>query len=154
MNKAKKVLNNNKGMATLEGVILLIVFIVIASYSIGFFGVIHTGIKNSIAARNLAFETFRNRANVTYWRDNTTNLSHYKNAGSRSHGIISETAQGSTGSDSQFYATARQIAYVRNPDFKRSSLSEGLPQQLERQEANPVFIKTKYGICLNVNCGE
>ncbi len=129
---------------------------VISSYSIGFFGIIHSAIKNSIAARGLAFETFRNRANVTYWRDNRSDLiAHYKSKGYRNHLINSETAEGAAGAESVNYATARQIAYVRNPEFQRSNISgEGLPSGLETQEANSVFIKVKYGMCLNAACGD
>ncbi len=153
--KMSQHLKNKKGMATIESVVLLIVFVMIASYGIGFFGVIHTAIKNSIAARGLAFETFRNRANVSYWRDNLPDVRQYKTKGYRNHGIVSETSQGAVGSNSPYYATARQIAYVRNPDFQRSNIStQGLPSGLETQEANSVFIKTKYGICLNTACGE
>jgi hypothetical protein len=61
-------MGNQKGIAMFEAVVLMIVFAVIVTYSIGFFGAIHTGIKNSIASRNLAFETFRNRSNLSYRR--------------------------------------------------------------------------------------
>lgn len=147
-------IKNQKGLATIESVVLLVVFLVLSTYSIGFFGVIHTSIKNSIGARSLAFETFRNRANLTYWRDNRPEARKFTR-GYRNHGIISEAAEGETGSTSPYFATARQIAFVRNPDFQRSNITnEGLPRGLETQQANSVFIKTKYGICLNAGCGE
>lgn len=147
-------------MATLESVVLLIVFVVMTSYSIGFFGVIHTAIIGSIASRSLAFETFRNRANVSYWRDNKPSASdfqHYKTKGQRNHGVISDAVEGQAGADSTYFATSRDIAYVRNPDTRilESDAQKGLPlNALETQEAAPVLIKTKYGICLNSACGD
>jgi hypothetical protein len=158
--KVKKTvgLKNQKGMATLESVVLLVLFLVITSYTIGFFGIIHTGIKNSIGARSLAFETFRNRANVSYWRDNINprldarGTNHYKKHGYRTHGIISETSTEVTGGESPYYATARQVAYVRNPDFRRDNVTGDKISGHETQEANAVYIKVKYGICLNATC--
>lgn len=141
---------NQKGMATLESVVLLIIFAVIVAYGVGFFGVIHTGIKNSIAARTLAFEIFRNRSNLSYRRDNTGETDHYKSKGYRYHMIVQEkTPTGRT------WATDRKIAFVRTEtDARSSNITATLPADIELSEADPVHIKTRYGICLNATCGD
>ena len=147
-------IQNSKGLATIEGITLLIVFVIMVSYSLGFFGVIHSGIKNSIAARNLAFETFRNRANLDYWRDNRPEGLHFKSKGQRNHGINTELAEGATGEDTSYLATSRDIAFIRNPDYQRRVSQGSAPRQgKETDEASPVFVKIKYGICLNSGCG-
>lgn len=153
-----KQLKCNKGLATVEGVVLLIVFVIVMTYALGFFGIVHSGIKNSIAARSLTFETFRNRSNLTYRRDFLAGPPYdsYRERGHRTHAIISEkTPSASAGSDVLFMATARQIAFVRNPDNSRSNIEDNnVSPQRETKEASPVFVKTKYGICLNARCGE
>ncbi len=68
-------------MATIEMLPMMFIFIFLFSYTLGAFGIIHTGIKNSISARAYAFETFRNRSNLVYFRDipvATADLRHYR----------------------------------------------------------------------------
>ena len=65
-------LSNQKGMAVFEIVPLLVLFVLLLNFVFGFFGIIHSGILNSIAARNYAFETFRNRTSLNYIRDEST----------------------------------------------------------------------------------
>lgn len=142
--------SSQKGMATLESVVLLIIFAVIVSYGVGFFGIVHTGIKNSIAARALAFETFRNRPNLSYRRDNTGETDHYKARGYRYHLIVQENTP-----PRRTWATDRKIAFVRSEvDGRSGSIEATLPPTLETSEADPVYIKTKYGICINARCGD
>ena len=52
-------LKNDHGMAVLEMIPIMIIVVLLLSFSFGFFGLIHTGILNSIGARNYAFETFK-----------------------------------------------------------------------------------------------
>ena len=83
-----KALRNQKGTAMVEVVPLLVIFVLLINFSLGFFGVIHAGILNSIAARNYAFETFRNRAVLNYLRDiaDSDDVT-YRREGFRFHGI-------------------------------------------------------------------
>jgi hypothetical protein len=157
-------MGNQKGIAMFEAVVLMIVFAVIVTYSIGFFGAIHTGIKNSIASRNLAFETFRNRSNLSYRRDVVSGAAsagpqdHYKNVGFRYHQTTQEFTPSSGGGRSAttpMWATDRKIAFVRAQEDNRSGqINSNIPPQIETQEADPIYIKTLYGICLNEKCGD
>jgi len=86
---------NQKGMSTLEMVPILTVFLLLVNFGMGFFGVIHSGIMNSIAARNYAFETFRSRTNLNYLRDEITSdvNPYYSQVGFRFHSIVGEDAK-------------------------------------------------------------
>jgi hypothetical protein len=164
-------LQNEKGMATIETVPLLLVFVILLAYSFGSFGVIHTGILNSIAARTYAFETFRNRANVTYFRDSGGDNSsvvarrHFRRIGNRIHGIQQETRPGDPApSDASFKSTERplRVGFGGIPvDASRNTASihneqvfSGVLEQRQTQVGvSPVWVMTQYGICINAQCG-
>jgi hypothetical protein len=157
-------ITSQNGMATLEVLPLLFVFIFLFSYTMGAFGIIHTSIKYSIAARTYAFETFRNRTNLVYFRDKLSSgtTSQYKQTGSRFHGIMGEGNR-----DSQLVATSRAIqmgmtakvgASENDPTIHSNTvptadeLSRGRRNQ--KVEVSPVWIMVVYGICLDVKCGD
>ena len=156
--KAKRPLQNERGSATLEAVALFFIFIVMMAYTVGSFGIVHTGILNSIAARNYAFETFRNRTNLQYFRDTVTDSpEHYLGSGLRVHGIGDE--QGGA----LWYVTTRHMASAFNADASgeqimgtntaaHTALSQPAQGNFEDRTINPVWIKTVYGICLNSTC--
>ena len=157
-----KVINNQRGLATIEAVILTIVFIVLTSFGLGFFGVIHTGIVNSISARQYAFNTFNNRSNLTYHRNElgTDPLQNpkYTPFGFRLHTITDE-------SDSALYITpARNISVTQSINQKLAKDKPGNHETTElTYDHNTkiksddgiklVWIRTAYGICLNADCG-
>jgi hypothetical protein len=161
---------NEKGMATVETVPLLLIFVILLAYSFGSFGVIHTGILNSIAARTYAFETFRNRANVTYFRDSGGDESvvirrHFRRHGNRIHGIQQETRPGDPApSNASFKSTERplRVGFGGIPaDASRNTASihneqvfSGVLEQRQTQiGVSPVWVMTQYGICINAQCG-
>jgi hypothetical protein len=152
-------------MATIETLPLLLVFVILASYTFGAFGIVHTGILNSIAARTYAFETFRNRTNVTYFRDNNAaNFFHYRVIGNRLHSINSEQLPPTN--DPHFYATERPIRIGmisstagtgRNDEHIH--ISDTMDKVLngkrnDKVEVDPVWVRTMYGICLSNGCGD
>ncbi len=156
-----------EGMAIMEMIPIMIVIILLVNFSIGFFGVIHTGILNSIAARNYAFETFRHRSNLTYFttnsRDNTDSIASYEFAQERLHLTLSEFAVGKGGQDS--YATARAIDFFEfgqrqadeagsKGDHKDKVYNVMDGKRYEEDGVNPVWIKSAYGICLSTPCGD
>lgn len=163
MLKKKSVLQNEKGMAIMEMIPIMIVIVLLLNFSIGFFGVVHTGILNSMAARNYAFETFRHRSNLTYFMINNA-----ENAGisyqldqQRMHTTLSE---GAIGKGDQTMATTRLLDFF--PFANRQADETGSAQDhdngvLEVQAGkrfqgngvNPVWIKSGYGICLSATCG-
>ena len=157
---------NQRGNAMVEIVPILALFILLVNFSLGFFGVIHSGILNSIGARNYAFETFRNRADLRYLRDTkgSENGFTYAMPQLRFHSVIKENAKAQA-----FEATRRPIAFMDLSSTGVATDKKGNPQEhqktkgiIEGQRASqtgidegvdPVWIKTSYGICLTAVCG-
>jgi hypothetical protein len=151
--------NRNRGFATMEALLLLSVFTVLLSFALGMFGVIHSGILNSIAARTYAWETFTNRTNLSYFRDPPSNgiPTHFSGLGFRAHTVVSEALIDSGGEN--FLATTRQISDFSEEQINSAPDYHGsLPIDLNKRsrsvaEVNPVWVRTIYGICLNSDCG-
>lgn len=154
-------LKNEEGMATIETLPILIIFVMLVAYMMGSFGIIHTGILHSIAARNYAFETFRHRANLVYFRDDAkAEVLNYAKIGTRFHGIAPETYK----TDDGFRPTQRSISMVMTTDpvnEKNENLHNSILGQVrdgvrvkETAAVNPVWIKVQYGICMDANCGD
>ncbi|MBV2168189.1 MAG: hypothetical protein KUL82_05725 [Bdellovibrio sp.] len=157
-------LNNEKGMAVFEMIPILVVIVLFVNFSLGFFGAIHTGILNSIASRNYAFETFNNRSNLNYFRNKgQVDLSYqYATIGMRVHGTNSEKSVGKSGNP-PWTATSRLIDFM---SFEKRAADQigtdkGTHQKVREVPdgrnttvgVNPIWIKTAYGICLNAKCG-
>jgi len=152
-------MTNQSGMASIESIALITVFSTLVAYALGLFVVIHTGILNSIAARTYAWETFSHRTNLTFFRDNrgpgSLITQHTKDLGYRAHTITSEKSPNT--SAATFFATERYISSV--PPDEMLGRNAGAHARLgelvkrERNEINPVWIRTVYGICLNAQCG-
>lgn len=152
-----QILNTEKGFAMLESVPLIVIFVALTSFGMGFYGLIHTAVLNSIGARTYAFETFRQRTNLYYFRENGSGLTrpiNFSRKQWRYHAVNSE-------SDSRelFIATARPIALGRsvaaseaNGEVHNRQIFELRPRN-ERVSVNPAWVMVGYGICLNANCG-
>lgn len=155
--KRPNILKNEKGMALLETVPLLVIFAMLISFALGLFGYIHTGILYSISARAHAFETFRNRTNLTYFRENLSGLDdpqHYANKGFRVHLITAPNDP-----RLKFTATAMPIRIGAMSDKKGSTDSHNqgifsLQARNQNVEVNPAWLMISYGICINYNCGD
>ena len=160
--RLKSKINNQRGTAMVEIVPLLVIFVLLINFALGFFGVIHSGILNSIAARNYAFETFRNRSNLDYLRDiNGSDDVTYRREGFRFHGIKKEGVAGS-----EWVATTRPIKFtdvdgVTDPKGSKEDHNVGIRKIAEgvrvsdaglEDGVDPVWIRSMYGICLNAKC--
>lgn len=161
-----------RGSASIETVILLFSFFIILSYTVGTFGVVHSGILNSISARAYAFETFRQRANVTYFRDEDVGGAKcsFHNIGFRTHGI---SVDGQTGSSKEWLASPRSVSAFnigdnfdpgdrgdrQGPVTRRltasseSQMLRTLNDKGSEDQAGVVMIKVMYGMCLSSSCG-
>lgn len=174
----KNRLQNEDAFASLEAVSLFIVVTVLVAFTLGVFGILHTAILQSIASRNYAFETFRHRTNLTYFRDAAPTIADgiplilYFGGSSgtdnyRIHAVVSDDDENDS---SQMLVTARAISMGRlTPQKGNDSTTEHdkisaaanlAPGQRNGNggngapvEVNPVWIKTQYGICLNASCG-
>lgn len=174
MLKSRKSSLNSSGMAVVEMIPILIIIVLLINFSLGFFGVIHTGILNSIAARNYTFETFRHRTNLNFfYREGSSDtiLSDYVKYGFRVHGIAAESRPSG---DETWTATSRNIAFVRpfggvDNDGKELSIQQrGINSESDLHNnkvftirdsgsrtligAAPVWIRPAYGICIKSSC--
>jgi len=154
----KNNLKNQKGMAIIELVPIMIIIILLFNFSLGFFGAIHTGILNSMAARNYAFETFRHRSNLTYLREGGADIVTYTEEGFRLHATTSDNAKGNK---EQFIATGRPIDFLADANLATGSKDLHNSQIYgiidgKRYTAgggvSPIWIRPQYGICLNSKC--
>lgn len=160
MLKVRKNKKSEKGMAMLEIIPIMAIFALIINYGIGFFGVIHSGILNSIAARNYSFETFRNRSNLDYFRDlQGSKPVRYKRVQSRYHGIVNPNGANA------WQASARGIKFTdRSPadevggqNHLQQTITTIRPDNLvadsvPSEGVDPVWLKIRYGICLTAQC--
>lgn len=159
-------INNEKGMAVFEIIPIVIIIVMFINFSLGFFGAIHTGILNSIASRNYAFETFRNRTDLTYFRNSGPVGVEFSKVKNRVHGTISEKLATKTQTDPPWAASSRLIDFMsfsnraaeeignsKGEHAKTRGLSDGRVSESVHQGVNPIWIKTTYGICLNSSCG-
>ena len=162
MLKSKSPRKSQKGMAVMELIPIMVIIVILINYSLGFFGAIHTGILNSMAARNYAFETFRNRSNLVYLRDfigsEGTNYAKYNQ---RWHASISDKAPASSGQPN-FIATERRIDFLGkaqetgNSDLHNKQIGSVIDGKrfTANEGVNPIWVRPQYGICLTAKCGK
>lgn len=155
--KRRSILKDERGMALLETVPLLVIFMMLISFALGLFGYIHSGILHSISARTYAFETFRNRTNLNYFRENLSGLTtpfYYSKKGFRFHLI---TAPGDP--RLKFVATAFPIK-IGNPLEEKGSAAihnnKVFDMQARNQnvEVSPAWLMVGYGMCVTHACGD
>lgn len=179
--KFNKRIFDQQGFSSIEAIVLMICFTLMVTFTFGVFGIIHTGILNSIGARNYAFETFRHRANLSYIRDadyfggnNTKDLAMdsyvgvsvplqppTKSDNFRLHYVSTEAPSNSTSNAPQI--TERPIAKGKIIDTTNENQKFHL--QIANEEnlvagkrynnqdgVNPTWIKVVYGICMNAIC--
>ena len=156
--KKKSHLKNNKGFASIEATVLLVLFVSLVYYAFGFFGIVHTAIVHNIHSRTYVFETFRHRTNLMYFRSNRSEPLHYYETMTRLHGINTDSKD----YPSNQVATERSISMglQLNEDGRRASVHNQdvfsrVPASGRNTSVsvNPVWIMTMYGICLNSRCG-
>lgn len=163
-------LNKQSGMAYLEIIPLIVLMMLLLKYTFGFFGIVHTGILNTIAARNYSFETFRHRANLNYFRTIKVQpeIAGDKLTDNRYHSNIDE-AHIDDSNDPQAWATVRSVSFPatasdkqrnqKNIDYHNTAimnektLAPGKRYQQEESGSDPVWVRERYGICLTASCG-
>jgi hypothetical protein len=151
--KPPRVIGDERGMAMIEAVPLLVIFVTLIAYGLGMWGSVHTGILQSIGARTYAFESFRNKTNLTIG----PNSAHYANIGIRYHGINDRPNPVPL-----LMAAQRPIALgmdVERLPARRSDHNSRIFEISGRNdeggvEVHPIWIMIGYGMCLNANCGD
>lgn len=154
-------ISNDKGMATVEALPLLVIYVMLISYAMGIFGSIHTAILYNIHARTYAFETFRNRSDLTYFRGNADSnfiVLHYRNNEIRLHGIHDGTT---AGAEPDWRATRRTIKagtesgdFIGNDPGTHGNKINNIGPRNREVGVNPIWVRVLYGICVTSNCGD
>lgn len=148
-----------KGMSLIETIPLILIMATLLTFLLGFWGVTHRHVLHSIAARTYAFETFRHRANLTYFVDQGGDSSvHYNVTKQRYHAIRGANA------NEQFIAASIPIRFPTSNEIQgnRKEVHTNeiwnetrLPENGRAQvSASPVWVMVGYGICLSAGCGD
>lgn len=169
MKKFKRVdlhldLHSERGIAVIEMIPIIALFTFLLCYTLGFFGAIHTGIMNSISARAYTWEIYRNRANLTYFRDTKGgDKNHFLNSGNRVQAIMNEDF-GAAAAEG-FRASTRPIRIGAAPEqlasddvqVHNTKIFDGNLVGTGRQNSSvgvqPIWVQVHYGICLTARCG-
>ena len=152
-------LRSQKGIALLETVPLIVIFAMLLSFGLGMFGIIHTAVLHSIAARAYSFETFRQRTNLYYFREDGSGLKAAESLNFTKKGWRYQAVQSDVDKRRYFIATTRPISIAtREPagDMSGQANNVGIYQMGARNDrisVSPAWIMVGYGICLNANCG-
>lgn len=172
--------SNNSGSAMIEVIPMVIIMAVLIKVSFGFWGIIHTGILNSIAGYNHTLATFAFRSNLTYLRpgfhegrNGDKDIKNYAKAQARFHSVGSDRPRTASQADAKV-ATARSFGLDKRTEQLMSGASDEISTSSGRQNSRELFedidenknraqhtrwtqlvwIKTSYGICLTVKCKE
>ncbi len=156
-NKRPNILKDEHGMALLETIPLLVIFAMLISFALGLFGYVHSGILHSISARTYAFETFRNRTNLNYFRENLSGLVtpyYYSKKGFRFHLILAPND-----SRPAFSATAFPIKIGQPLENKGSADLHNnrvfdMQDRNQNVEVSPAWLMVGYGMCVTHACGD
>lgn len=158
--RSSSILRGEKGTALLETIPLLVVFVVLMSFGLGLFGAVHTAVLYSIAARTYSFETFRNRTNLYYFREDGSGLEPGKGIQFHKKGWRYQAVQNEADNRSLFVATTRPLAIGRgvaaanaSGEVHNSTVIFGLQERNEKVDVSPIWVMVGYGICLNATCG-
>lgn len=145
-------------MAVIEAVPLLIIFVMLVSFGLGFYGIVHSATLNSIGARTYAFALFRNRTNLKFHREEGSGLARplfYGVKGYRYHAITHEFSD-----REQFVAPVRPISIGRavaaspaSPEAHNTQIYE-IKGRNQKISINPVWLMNAYGMCVDARCGD
>ena len=152
-------LRNQRGQALFETIPLLVVFLTLIGFGLGLYGAVQSAVLYSIAARTYSFETFRQRTNLYFFREdgsgvNPSQALNFSKKGWRYHAINNETDP-----RLRFVASTRSITFgtTAPPGDSTETTNNSSIYQLQARNQkisiNPIWLMVGYGICLNMTCG-
>ena len=174
-NSNQFIIKNKKGYTVLEAIPFIIIMFVLLGATLGSWGLAHTAIMHSIAARHGSFVYFNNRSDISYLRDfgdpdSYPTDSYYGRIGWRFSYIQEERSQGVN----SMVATERFVDFTSPNDTRASGVSGpfgsrgyeddgqfttdhnniwGPMNPRNKKKVAPAWIMVGYGICLNASCG-
>ncbi len=149
---------SEKGMALIETIPLLVIFVMFIGFVLGLFGAIHTAILHSIGARTYAFETFRNRTNLLVFRETASSPSrveHYKTQQIRFHAVNTDgRGQNLLSATERPIVIGKILEAVGATDAEHNTRVFKLNERNNEVAVHPIWVKVGYGMCLNPGCGD
>lgn len=159
-NRLQKTKKNQKGLASIETVVMVFIFVALLGSTLGFYGVTQKMILHSIASRAYGFEQIRNRANINYLRDIEGGNSNSYHVTRLRYFSVSEPGVNAVFTaakmDVDFRSAGSRGPSSANPDAHNTSAYEDISRNRrnERHYFDKVWIKVGHGICLTVECGD
>ena len=172
-------IKNKKGLVILEAIPIIWVMFVLMGATLGSWGIVHTAVLNSIAARNYTFFLFNNRADLSYLRD-FSETNEYRSAklamnftnryfkGNRGKGRrFSYINKENPGGTNKAHPTQRPVSFGDNlqSDINDNDSGEILstsadhnqihrlvPLGRNKKKVKKAWIMVGYGICLCATC--
>ena len=142
--KKQNFLFNQRGIAMVEMLPLLFIFVILFGLTFGLWASIHTGMLQSIAARHYAFQVLNNRTHFIYHRDTEEpdgKKSYYGKDRKRFFAIVKRSETDLKGEKAIINLFNKGVLNV--PEHSGAS-----------GQSNPILLKTGYGICLDFKCEE
>ena len=140
-------LRSQKGIAYVEMLPLLVLFVMLFGLSFGLWTSIHRATLKSIAARHYSFEVLNNRSHYIYHRDTKApdgDTGYYLKNGMR---FFANVKYQNTGDDPDLKKETTSLSLfnqgvtkINSPSPDNSSITE---------QTNPIEIKIGYGICID-----
>ncbi len=145
--KQKHFLRSSRGVAVVEMLPLLFIFVMFFGITFGFWSAIHKATLHSIAARHYGFEVIHNRSDLYYHRDTDTgkpNKNYYgkPNKGLRYFAIVEHQTV-----DPELKPRINKLNLFDKGELTINSIQD------PTLEVNPIKLKIGYGICIDYECG-
>lgn len=150
---------NQKGVAVLETIPIIFIFVTLIAFTLGFYGVTQKMILHSISARAYGNELLRHRANVTYLRDvNGGDANSYHITNQRYFTVREPNSPANDFNASKMNVDfrTRTTAGTANEEAHNTTAYGDIIRQRrnDRHYFDQVWVKIGHGICLNASCGE
>ena len=138
-------LKNQRGVAYVEMLPLLVIFVLLFGLSFGLWTSIHRATLKSIAARHYSFEVLNNRTHYVYHKDIQDAVNYkqyYRKNGKRFFANVDY--QDTTKPD--FWNETTDLTLFNQGITK---ISDPSPENSANPQTNPIRIKIGYGICID-----
>ena len=143
---------NQKGIAMVEMLPLLAVFVLLFGLLFGFWSSIHSGTLHSISARRYAFEVINNRTHFIYHRDSsppTDRTNYYGKNGTRFFATVELT------DNPKLISEKTSFNLFDSAGLRITGDPQSQTTQTEKEQGiHKIKIKTGYGICIDFDCGD
>lgn len=149
---------SEKGLAVIETIPLIFIFVILVGFTLGFYGITQRMILHSIAARAYGTEQIRNRTNINYLRDisggqaESYHLTQHRYFAVREPGPGDRFVAAKMNVDYRTRGTAGMSTQEAHNSTAYEQMNRG--RRNDRHYFDTVWVKVGHGICLTASCGE